>query len=605
MDRLRDSLVSPVSSGPAPPAGRDGDDVSCYFLRLNGDPPPPGLPPETSSLQVACILTGVACFAEVLSRQTRFGAALSSSLISFLTAAAVSNAFPELLPAHSPVYDAAWSVLVPVILVLLITSVVLDTPGPAVAASSTPYEDASSSWASSQKCPHHSSETTPACKGADAPCSSTSSDTGSNQLLVGDFSSLSLSSISASSPSHSVSQSPPLSPSELSRESASTNTDGARCFQTVGVAFTLGAAATLLSVAATYHIVLILISSYSWCLGAFHLTRHVAAMCAACTAATYIGGSINFYAVAKALGVPGHILGGLSAADLFLSGIYTAVLSVLARHVAFLQHIFPDRGPRRLDARPTHTRSASNKDLPVDASAPPFAIAEAQPSPALRIASIAFCAAYATLVKWLAYGLELSLYRITCVPLQGADTLAVSLVAFACARIVESSLRREKKQNVKMAAVWRDFCEQDAERRNLFELIEEAARSFGAVANAAQALFFAAIGAGARLSDVATIGPAIFGFTLASLVGHLFAHLILCHLFNTLARQKNPSYAIPLDDCLVASEANIGGPGTAATLAGTMLRRPDLIMPAVVWGTVGYLVATSIGIELFSFLTAS
>ncbi|KFG60700.1 putative transmembrane protein [Toxoplasma gondii RUB] len=602
---MADSLalrVSPVSSERPPLPRGSADDVSCYFLRLTGEPTPPEPWQESSTLQVTFILVTIACVAEIMARQTRIGAALSSSLTAFLTAATISNAFPWLLPTQSPVYDAAWHFLVPLILVLLVTSVVLDTSArtcqeagdPRTPACGTSHEEypqnsvAVTSWLDEHVatgCMH---------------TRSSSSSAANRACFLHQAPSVVRSSGSGASPSQSVSLPPPLSLGSRGSGTTETKTGSARRFHTVGVAFVLGAVATILSVVGTYHLTIHVISSYAWCLGVSYVTHHIAAMCAACVAATYIGGSINFYAVAKTLGVPGHIVGGLGAADLFLSGLYTAILALLARHFPCLHQIFPDCLPGPLHRRRPHRIDTSKEDFDaVPPSTVSLSLSQAHPSPPLRVAGVVFCASYAAAVVALTYGLKLTLSIITPVILQGADTLGVSLVAFGCAQLGKKGLRQNHYRGSETSRTGLE------DRKNFFELAEEATRVSGDFANTAQALLFAAIGSGTRLADVATIGPAIFGFTLASLVGHLLVHLILCQLFNSFARLKNPLYSIPLDDCLVASEANIGGPGTAATLAGTMLRRPDLIMPAVVWGTVGYLVATSIGIELFSFLTVS
>jgi cobalamin biosynthesis Mg chelatase CobN len=61
---------------------------------------------------------------------------------------------------------------------------------------------------------------------------------------------------------------------------------------------------------------------------------------------------------------------------------------------------------------------------------------------------------------------------------------------------------------------------------------------------------------------------------------------------------------VELDELLVASNANIGGPATAASFAG-LIGRPDLVAPAAAWGTVGYGVATFLGCRLCSALLGS
>jgi uncharacterized membrane protein len=53
---------------------------------------------------------------------------------------------------------------------------------------------------------------------------------------------------------------------------------------------------------------------------------------------------------------------------------------------------------------------------------------------------------------------------------------------------------------------------------------------------------------------------------------------------------------------LVASNANIGGPGTAGTFA-SMIGRPALVVPAAVFGTVGYAIATTLGVAVYTVLS--
>ena len=50
----------------------------------------------------------------------------------------------------------------------------------------------------------------------------------------------------------------------------------------------------------------------------------------------------------------------------------------------------------------------------------------------------------------------------------------------------------------------------------------------------------------------------------------------------------------PLGEPLVASQASIGGPSTALALA-TSLKRPELVLPSVAIGLLGYLVGTYLG----------
>ena len=58
---------------------------------------------------------------------------------------------------------------------------------------------------------------------------------------------------------------------------------------------------------------------------------------------------------------------------------------------------------------------------------------------------------------------------------------------------------------------------------------------------------------------------------------------------------------VSLDELIVASNANVGGPATAASFAA-LLKKPSLVVPATLYGTLGYGVATTLAIGLFHAL---
>lgn len=102
-------------------------------------------------------------------------------------------------------------------------------------------------------------------------------------------------------------------------------------------------------------------------------------------------------------------------------------------------------------------------------------------------------------------------------------------------------------------------------------------------------VFFAAIGASANIGIVLEYGPVLF----------LFAAIILSiHLVFLLTAGK--LLKIDLAELIIASNANMGGPTTAAAMA-VARKWNDLVIPAILCGTLGYAVATFIGVG-FSFL---
>jgi uncharacterized membrane protein len=99
-------------------------------------------------------------------------------------------------------------------------------------------------------------------------------------------------------------------------------------------------------------------------------------------------------------------------------------------------------------------------------------------------------------------------------------------------------------------------------------------------------IFFAAIGASANITVVLAVGPRLFFFAGLILTVHLTILLIGGKLFR-----------LSLPEIIIASNANMGGPTTAAALAAA--RRWDtLIIPGILCGTLGYAIATFVGVAL-------
>lgn len=103
-------------------------------------------------------------------------------------------------------------------------------------------------------------------------------------------------------------------------------------------------------------------------------------------------------------------------------------------------------------------------------------------------------------------------------------------------------------------------------------------------------VFFAAIGASANIMIVIEYGAILF----------LFAGIILSiHLVFLLTVGK--LLKIDIAELVIASNANMGGPTTAAAMA-VARKWNSLVIPAILCGTLGYAFATFIGVGLGSWL---
>ena len=103
-------------------------------------------------------------------------------------------------------------------------------------------------------------------------------------------------------------------------------------------------------------------------------------------------------------------------------------------------------------------------------------------------------------------------------------------------------------------------------------------------------IFFATIGATANVARVMEYGPSLFFFSAIILSIHLLVILGIGKMAN-----------ISLPEILIASNANTGGPTTAAAMAAA--RQWDhLVIPAILCGTLGYAIATFIGVLIGNVL---
>jgi len=271
--------------------------------------------------------------------------------------------------------------------------------------------------------------------------------------------------------------------------------------------------------------------------------------------ATYVGGSVNYVATSEALQMrSGDLLTAGIAADNLVMALYFMLLFALPS-IGFVRRRFvrrePTAGPmvekpgaaRRDPSEPAQSRS--QRVCPESKQARPSNLA-------FPLKDLSFALALAGVLCAAGY----TVARVTDWP-SGAilivTALAVLLAAVFPKRL--STLGGAQEAGVLLMMV-----------------------------------FFAVLGATANIGVVLKEGPVLF----------LFAALILLiHLVVLLA--AGLIFKLDLLEIVIASNANMGGPTTAAAMA-TARRWDHLVTPAILCGTLGYAIATFVGTALGTWL---
>jgi uncharacterized membrane protein len=139
-------------------------------------------------------------------------------------------------------------------------------------------------------------------------------------------------------------------------------------------------------------------------------------------------------------------------------------------------------------------------------------------------------------------------------------------------------------------------------------IYQDVRRVSGALSTYCFLLVFAAMGMSMDVPAALRGGPACLLFSLASLLVHAAITLVVCCFLAWWQRSAQfPSdYIVRWEDALIASNAAIGGPATAAAFCGQLPesnpRKAGLTLAATVYGVVGYAIGTTIGLTLFRIL---
>ena len=299
-----------------------------------------------------------------------------------------------------------------------------------------------------------------------------------------------------------------------------------------------------------------------------------AAIAASCLCASFIGGTVNFFATANVIFAGSHnannsLMSSMAGADLLVMAVYFAGMAVALRS-RFLSSLF--------------LKDSKDADLPKEQQK--FAISEDNIS----------LIENATEAKETTQTLFQLIQAVGCVSTLGflivkvssviEKALAPILPGTACAVIAGLA-----------PLVQRKLLNTNSKGNSSFSrLMQKSARLLSELC---LQLLFASIGVSAKIGEALVRGPACLCFSLFALTVH-----VLVALAGSILIQRWFRFPLLLEDVLVASNAAIGGPATAAAFAGRIdsPRQRGLTMAGTVWGVVGYAVGTTVGVALYKLL---
>lgn len=299
--------------------------------------------------------------------------------------------------------------------------------------------------------------------------------------------------------------------------------------------------------------------------------------------ASYIGGSVNFAAVSKSLGLaPGPLLAASMAADNIAMAAYlTAIMVIPANNMTHSAHSPPavaaaaaGGGVSSAAEASSHQHHAQDaRDVVMGDIANGAGGADAAVHMVRASASTTAIAATPTVES---VALALAFGVAACAFGEGlAGTVGLSSISLAAMAVV-ASLFASVGTSINSKA--------GASSASPFTGSE-------ALGGALMLLFFATIGAGAgSLSALWSTG-----WLTAFIAIQLSVHLAVIIFGGYVVA------GLPMQVVLTASNANVGGPATAAAMAASR-GWPHMVRPAMLTGSLGYAVGTGIGCAVSQWL---
>lgn len=336
------------------------------------------------------------------------------------------------------------------------------------------------------------------------------------------------------------------------------------------------------------------IGSIIGCCASFFLIKFndvkATAILAGCLCASYIGGTVNFFAAAKILipmfncnntgeGGISSLFGSLAAADLVVMAMYFSLLSFASKSTV-LQSLFPSRGDVDASVKIPNNVAELNGDSSSKKS-------ETNASVGSSITAVILACIISISSVLAATDLEKKINNVANIP--GSMCAFLAVFGLIAERLVGMGLNQMKSTSF-------------AKESYLVRSLEKVAVVSPNLSNICFYLLFASVGTTADIASAIGSGPKALTFASLALVIHCAVALVGAFVGGRLVRGKLPQST--LQEVLTASNAAIGGPSTAAAFAADLVPttlsqlRRSLILGATVWGVFGYAIGTATGVML-------
>ncbi|KAL7540123.1 hypothetical protein ACHAXR_009878 [Thalassiosira sp. AJA248-18] len=371
------------------------------------------------------------------------------------------------------------------------------------------------------------------------------------------------------------------------------------------------------------------LGSIAGCITAFRFvdmpyTHHTTALLAGCLCASYIGGTVNFFATAKVLkdfvggeSVMGSAFGSMAAADLVVMALYFATLTAASKST-WLHQLFPSKC--RDDNEEEESRDATSVDQSM----------ATKTSSWTTFTATVLASSMALISVLVATRLEQTVTNSFLPPFNCPGTMCAFLALFGLGfeRLISLGFSFDK------LAPSRESSISSATYLHMINSLREISNISPTMSDICFYLLFGAVGASADLSSAVAGGPTALAFAAIALLVHSIT-VVVATLVGMRLGKYTSSFIKPKkgvlnkfhwpqsswEEVLTASNAAIGGPSTAAAFAAGLIRKNDdkvrrervdrnqyrsaLVIGATFWGVFGYAIATGVTHILFLVLGLS